>query len=1085
MRLVFTIALLCLMPDLAPAQDTSAADEDKGFLTNWLETNLSGAGREVRIEGFKGALSSTASLEKLTIADDQGIWITLEDATLNWDRSALLRGNLDVTELSAGSIELVRWPDTEPAQPSPEASEFKLPDLPVAIQIGKIAVESVTLGEAILGDEASVSLDGSVELVSGEGRADISIVRIDDKNGALNLAAAYSNATEVLDLSLNVEEAEDGILVNSLNIPDRPSVSLTVEGAGPTSDLTTNIALSTNAAPRVTGAVRLTSEVTPDAVTTKAFEIDLLGDIAPLLAEQYRAFVDGRSELYVSGALLPDKRFEINRFHLKSAAMELSGTLTLSEDGLPEAFNVIGSIAPVDGPDVVLPISGAETRISSALISAAFKAGESDKWSVNANFLGLKQDGITIADGVLRAEGLIQRVGSGATASRRITAKINSDLVGIELSDRAMAEALGETVTATATLDWQEGGPLRLGFLDLVAGDLSVSGSGTIDGFDTNFRIAGDLTAAAPSLERFSAFANRPLAGAAEVRVDGWFQPLGGAFDGEVEGNTINLRLGNDKFLDLVEGDGSFAIDARRDTGGLHIETFSAQTPAISAEIDGMLRTNASDLRASLSLADVATLVEGISGPAQLSGTVKQAGPDWTIDLAGSGPGGSSIATRGIIRAELDAVDLDMTGSIPIGLANTFLSPATDIQGTASFDLAMSGVPSLGAISGTISTSNARISAPTLRAAIRNIDASANISQGVANIAATGRFSSGGRITVDGSLGLTPSYAADLRIGLVNAEFADPPTYTTTANGALTLRGQLLGAARLEGRIELEETEIRLAPTTFAQGVPDIKHVNDSSAVMRTRVRAGLEETNGDGQRAGAARSIGLDIVIDAPSRIFIRGRGLDAELGGTLRITGTTTDVIPIGQFNLVRGRLDILGKRLEMREALLQLRGSFDPTFRMVASTETTNATVRIITEGTPQAPSITFESDPDLPDDEILANLLFGRDINSISPLQAAQLASAVATLAGSGGEGIIGRIRNQFNLDDLDVTTDDEGAAALRVGKYLSENIYTDIEVNSEGRSEINLNLDITPNITAKGSVGSDGDTGLGIFFERDY
>ena len=102
MRRLVAITALCLMPFGAPAQDASE-EEDKGFLTNWLEENLSGGGREVTIEGFQGALSSEATIDKLTIADDEGIWITVEDAVLDWNRSALLRGNLQVTQLSAGS----------------------------------------------------------------------------------------------------------------------------------------------------------------------------------------------------------------------------------------------------------------------------------------------------------------------------------------------------------------------------------------------------------------------------------------------------------------------------------------------------------------------------------------------------------------------------------------------------------------------------------------------------------------------------------------------------------------------------------------------------------------------------------------------------------------------------------------------------------------------------------------------------------------------------------------------------------------------------------------------------------------------
>ena len=63
-------------------------------------------------------------------------------------------------------------------------------------------------------------------------------------------------------------------------------------------------------------------------------------------------------------------------------------------------------------------------------------------------------------------------------------------------------------------------------------------------------------------------------------------------------------------------------------------------------------------------------------------------------------------------------------------------------------------------------------------------------------------------------------------------------------------------------------------------------------------------------------------------------------------------------------------------------------------------------------------------------------------------------------------------------------DEDGNAAVRAGTYVTDNIYTDVTVGSEN-TEINLNLDLTDSITVTGSAGSDGDTGIGIFYERDY
>jgi translocation and assembly module TamB len=43
----------------------------------------------------------------------------------------------------------------------------------------------------------------------------------------------------------------------------------------------------------------------------------------------------------------------------------------------------------------------------------------------------------------------------------------------------------------------------------------------------------------------------------------------------------------------------------------------------------------------------------------------------------------------------------------------------------------------------------------------------------------------------------------------------------------------------------------------------------------------------------------------------------------------------------------------------------------------------------------------------------------------------------------------------------------------------------VTIGAEGESELSLNIDLTPDITARGSFSSDGGSGIGVFFERDY
>jgi translocation and assembly module TamB len=85
----------------------------------------------------------------------------------------------------------------------------------------------------------------------------------------------------------------------------------------------------------------------------------------------------------------------------------------------------------------------------------------------------------------------------------------------------------------------------------------------------------------------------------------------------------------------------------------------------------------------------------------------------------------------------------------------------------------------------------------------------------------------------------------------------------------------------------------------------------------------------------------------------------------------------------------------------------------------------------------------------------------------------------------GNGLSEGLRGAIGVDDLDLTTTDTGETEARVGKYISDNIYTDVTVNTAGETQINLNLNVTRSITVRGRLNSDGGTGIGVYIERDY
>lgn len=553
----------------------------------------------------------------------------------------------------------------------------------------------------------------------------------------------------------------------------------------------------------------------------------------------------------------------------------------------------------------------------------------------------------------------------------------------------------------------------------------------------------------------------------------------------ELAGQGNGLAIGNGQADSLLRGKSVVNAAVNFRDRKLVVEGATLSNPQVTASATGTVTDDIRQVQLKARLANLALLVPDFPGAVTVEGSVTENGNGVTLDLNGTGPGGIDARVAGRIAPTFRSADLSITGSAQAALANAFLTPRS-ISGLTRFNLRLNGPFALSSLSGSGSLTGGRFSAPRLPFGLQDIASTVTLGNNQLRLNLTSAPSTGGSLAVDGTVGLAAPNNADLRVTLRNATLKDPDLYLVSLGGDVTVKGPLTGGAVIGGDIRIREAELRVPTSGFSSvgSLPGLKHKNEPAKVEQTRYKAGLIDLGGDGKTANA-RPFGLSLVIDAPSRVFLRGRGIDAEFGGRVTIRGDTNTVIPSGAFDLIRGRLDILGKRLDLTEAQLLLQGDLIPYINITATNAGENVTTSVNINGRADDPEITFSSTPDLPQEEVLAQLLFGRDLSSISPLQAAQLASAVASLAGKGGEGIVGKLRKGFGLDDLDLSTDADGNVSVKAGKYLSKRVYTEVEVDQKGQSKINLNLDLKKNITVRGSVGADGTSGLGVFIEKDY
>jgi translocation and assembly module TamB len=352
-----------------------------------------------------------------------------------------------------------------------------------------------------------------------------------------------------------------------------------------------------------------------------------------------------------------------------------------------------------------------------------------------------------------------------------------------------------------------------------------------------------------------------------------------------------------------------------------------------------------------------------------------------------TGPGDIALEASGTIPLEGPGLSLSVTGNVPLELANAALGErGAQLSGRGELDISVGGSLERPTLTGPVTIPGATFIDPLTNIRIEDIRLASRLDgDGILIDSLTGRSAFGGTLAASGRIGiLEPDLPADLRITLDDLRYTDGAFVSTQLDGALAVTGPLAApGGRVAGTIDLGVTEISVAEGLGNAGgaaLEAVSHRNPPPEVVRTLERA--RRTDPAAARDTDAPVFEVDILVRAPNQIFIRGRGLDVEVGGELRLGGTTDNLAPVGQFTLRRGRLNILGQRIDFDQASVRLLGNLDPQIDLTARTVTRDATAIVNVSGRASDPVISLSSQPSLPEDEVLALIIFNRTSQQLS-------------------------------------------------------------------------------------------------------
>jgi translocation and assembly module TamB len=435
-----------------------------------------------------------------------------------------------------------------------------------------------------------------------------------------------------------------------------------------------------------------------------------------------------------------------------------------------------------------------------------------------------------------------------------------------------------------------------------------------------------------------------------------------------------------------------------------------------------------------------------------------------------------SFLQEGNLQGRLSGkVDLENIATLA-GLYNHIIAGSLDM------DFSLEGTLKSPKIAGHAKIENGRYENLNIGASVKNIkaDITSEDSKFILN-KLTGEEGKEGTVTGDGYFDLSPSrdFPYELTLNLKHVTIINTDTYNLMVWGKPSISGNVKDHI-IKGKLTVEKGDFKIPerlPTEIT--ALEVKEINGP-------VQEKIQE------RPKTKSVMKLDLSVESEGQVFLTVKGLDSEWKGDIAIKGTVSEPIITGRMSVVRGNYSFFGKRFTLTNGLIDLDGKYppSPTIDVTGKAETTKMTAIINITGELSKLKVTLSSDPTLPQDEILSQLLFGQEIAKISPYQALELANDLNTMLGKGSFDIVGKTKSIFGIDQLTVKqqTNEKNVeeSAVTVGKYLTSSFYIEIEKGiGAATSKASVTWDITPNISVDTEVGENATTGVGINWKWEY
>jgi len=704
---------------------------------------------------------------------------------------------------------------------------------------------------------------------------------------------------------------------------------------------------------------------------------------------------------------------------------------------------------------------------------------------------GLKADGsVSLRRSAPSAADLTVAVGRGAfLEAGRVAGQVK--IVDASGGPRATldlsadgARTPGSTVTLSAAHLTAHGPLSRLPYvLDAKgvagAGPFSAAGRGVFatvqPGYEATFEGSGrlggrDLRTLEPAAFRFggperSARVRLASGDGGRISLDGRLTDAATEIRAQLAG--VGLNLVDEDLTGKVDGDLTLQGRGSRLDGGFEARLAGArgrgapEASGVNSVVKGRLAG------ATLSLDATATNGQGLRAEANIDLPVETSAAPFRVAIARQQPMKGRFMADGEVRPLWDLL---------IG-GERSLAGRVQAQGTLGGTLADPQAV------GRVAVSGGRFDDGGTGLSLRDVVIAANFNRDAVDVTqASGVDGHGGSLSGSGRISLVGQGLSSFRLDLQRFRVIDNEQATASATGQATMARDAAGKVKLSGKLVIDRADIS-PDLPVGTGVVKMDVIEKN----RPPELVAAERASAPRLAAAASGGVALDVDLDAPGRVYLRGRGLNVELALDAHVGGTTSAPMLTGNARVVRGDYDFAGKRFEFDpESIVYLSTRpRDIRLNLTAQRDDPTLTAVVRITGTAAQPEITLSSTPSLPSDEVLSQVLFGASASQLSPLEAAQLAAAVSALASGGGLDVIGNLRAFAGLDRLALAGGDAAGVTVSGGKYITDKVY--LELTGGGREGPTAQVEwrVRRQLSILSRLGGQAGARLAVRWRRDY